>query len=290
MKTEIIVVDNKTFVLGLDELYREAVKYYERTELLNHAKTLAELLNLEPLNCPIEGYYYEEPELTEYFKLIRAIQEVPIENLDIVKKEESYKRLYQIVTSPIFGNDFDKGKLLPRSSNPFNVSLKKTFPNWNMQTITQEAYQLAGQSNDFSLVTLGVLTKDPIVITALRESLALYMAAVAAGIPEPVQYKYEWRVDSEIEKRAKLFVSEFNSLFNNELPLPCEKNAETYYYACKTEGLFGRCINLGNNNNPSNMQFYHWAIKFNSDYNLEACEFWDSKIVTTQEFREQHCE
>ena len=286
MKTEILVVDNNTFVLGLDELYREAMKSYERDELLKHAKNVANELNIEPIDCPIEGYYYEEPELTEYFKIMRSLQDLNRSECHSVLNTQSYLRLYEIVSSPIFGKPFDDLKLLPSATNQFNNALTELFPNWSIPEITEKAYDKVSNSDDFSLVALGVLTKDPVVVTALRESVALYMAVVAAGIPEPVQYKYEWRVDSEIQKRAIKFVNEFNSLFNNELPMPREENAKLFFDACNTESLFGRCIYIGKNSDLSNMKFYHWALKFDNNYNIIATDFWDDKIVTTEKYRE----
>ena len=282
MKTIKRVVDNRTFILGLDELYREAMKSYEREELLNHARKLAGVLDIKPMDCPVEGYYYEEPELTEYFKLMRALQEVSCSERKKVSESNSFLRLYEITTSALFGNDFDPKKLLPSASNPFNQALEQTYPNWTIPEIVSKAYDMVIDSNDYSLVSLGVLTQDPVVITALRESVALYMVAVAAGPPEIVEYEYIWDVETELEKRAESFIKAFNRLFNNELPFPEPINSEKYFLASNFNSLFGRCIYIGNNNNIADMKYYHWKLDCTDEGNFKATDFWDKSIVTTE--------
>jgi len=56
------VVDNRVFLLGLDQLYRERVKRHESTELLTCARAVAARLNVAPAAVPIEGYYTETKE------------------------------------------------------------------------------------------------------------------------------------------------------------------------------------------------------------------------------------
>jgi len=58
------VVDNRVFLLGLDQLYRERVKRHESTELLTCARAVAARLNVAPAAVPIEGYYTETKELS----------------------------------------------------------------------------------------------------------------------------------------------------------------------------------------------------------------------------------
>ena len=76
MLTQTRVVDNRVFLLGLDELYREKMKLHERGGLLNAARTTCGALGVEPQNGPVEGYYSEDEFLTEYFQRMRALQEV----------------------------------------------------------------------------------------------------------------------------------------------------------------------------------------------------------------------
>ena len=76
MSTERCIVDNRVFLLGLDELYREAMKQHERGELLSCARRVVATLHVAPTNVPAEGYYTEDQRLTEYFGLVRELQQV----------------------------------------------------------------------------------------------------------------------------------------------------------------------------------------------------------------------
>jgi hypothetical protein len=67
-RTETRVVDDRTFLLGLDELYRSAMKKHERDELLGCARTLSTALGIAPADVPVEGYYSEDEMLSEYFR------------------------------------------------------------------------------------------------------------------------------------------------------------------------------------------------------------------------------
>jgi len=63
---QICVVDDRVFLLGLDQLYREAMKWHERGELLTCARRVAATLGVSPADVPIEGYYGEDEDLAEY--------------------------------------------------------------------------------------------------------------------------------------------------------------------------------------------------------------------------------
>ena len=59
------VVDNRTFLLGLDYLYRTAMERHERHELLPCARRVAAALHVVPAALPAEGYYGDEADLAE---------------------------------------------------------------------------------------------------------------------------------------------------------------------------------------------------------------------------------
>jgi len=65
MVTNGYVVDNRVFLLGLDKLYRDAMKRHERGELLACARRVAAPLHETPADVPVEGYYAEDEQLTE---------------------------------------------------------------------------------------------------------------------------------------------------------------------------------------------------------------------------------
>jgi hypothetical protein len=97
------VVDDRVFVLGLDELYRDAMKGHERGELRGCAERLAARLGVPPADVPVEGYYGEDEALTAYFRSFRALQGVPKERRTEVSKTPDYERLFAVATSPIYG-------------------------------------------------------------------------------------------------------------------------------------------------------------------------------------------
>jgi hypothetical protein len=97
------IVDNRAFLFGLDYLYREAIKLHERDELLNCARNVAETLGVAPANVPIEGYYAEDQQLTEYFRLMRGLAREKDSRASEVDQLADFKRLEAVKSSPIFG-------------------------------------------------------------------------------------------------------------------------------------------------------------------------------------------
>ncbi|HQY89431.1 MAG TPA: hypothetical protein PK402_12335, partial [Tepidisphaeraceae bacterium] len=139
--TERRVVTNRVFLLGLDELYRAAMKKHERTELLQSAKEVSSALSLPPANVPIEGYYGEDAQLTEYFRIVRALQQVRKERESEVAKLQSFKRLKQITSSPIFGPTSETPYLFSAGKDPLTVALENTLPDdWSLENLTQLAF------------------------------------------------------------------------------------------------------------------------------------------------------
>jgi hypothetical protein len=47
------VVDNRVFLLGLDKLYRDAMKQHERGDLLRCARRVAQALHAAPADAPV---------------------------------------------------------------------------------------------------------------------------------------------------------------------------------------------------------------------------------------------
>lgn len=286
MKTQRRIVDNRVFLLGLDELYREAMKPHERNELRRCANETATALSVAPADVPIEGYYTEDEHLTAYFRLVRALQQVPKHREPEVRSLDAYKRLTRVTNSPIFGPPFDGDCLLTVGEDSLSVALKKTFPEWNIDNLTNTAYHCALDSDDFSLVALAALSRDSVVLAALRESVVLYAMAVggSAFIPDP---EYVWQVDEIVESRARRFVETFNELFDECLPQPNHTNAEAFWRACNEWKIVGRCVRIGFDDSVQPINHYHWAIDRNAKHELNVKDFWDTDIWTTQRYREE---
>jgi hypothetical protein len=285
MHCETRVVDNRVFLLGLDMMYRAAIKKHERDELLFAARATAETLSVAPADVPIEGYYGEDENLTEYFRTMRALQIVPKSRKPELASHDGYARLKQVTGSPIFGPLGDQDSILPAGDDCLAVALGETFPSWNIPTITDKAYQVAVSSDEFSLVALAALSRDPVVIAALRESVVLYAMLVGGCgfIEEP---RYVWQVDDEISSRAKRFVAQFNDLFSESLPTPDAQNAEAFWIEYTSSEVLGRCVRIGFDDSVQPVRQYHWAIDRDRQYQILVKDFWDTDIWTTARYRE----
>ncbi len=286
---EVHVVDNRVFLLGLDELYRRAMKGVEVLELLPCAREVALTLRVAPATGPVEGYYAEDPRLTEYFQVMRALQAQPNGRAAEVEKLRAYERLYDVMSSPLFGRPREEDMLLPTGQDALTEALEK-MPRSELSIpgVTARAEQAARTMDDYSLVGLAARIKDAVVLTALRESVVLYARVAyiglsAGGEPRPV---YEWCVAPELAKQANRFIRAFNTLCPTDWPLPeaVAKNARSFWSACDVMRIVGRCVRIGYDDTVSPIEHYHWALK-RPGAQLEVEEFWAPEIWTTERYR-----
>jgi len=283
-----VIVDDRVFVLGLDYLYREAMKTFEAERLLPCIEQLAQALSVIPEEIPIEGYYTESRALGQYFKTMRALQEVPRAREPQVKGLEAFETLLKILTSGLFGQPVYQGKLLPVGRDPLSKALwKHAGQNWSIPILLESAYQFADGIDDFSLVSLAARTRDPVILTALRESVVLYAEIVSFGIVEEPDHRYSWRVSPEIAERGNQFIRTFNELTESQLPVALAKNAETFALAFSKNEIIGRCVRIGDAG-AGQPPYYHWAIyttNWRAPCSLQVEDFWNSEIITTERYR-----
>jgi hypothetical protein len=288
-RADVHVVDNRVFLLGLDELYRRAMKRVESLELLACAREVALTLRVAPATGPVEGYYAEDARLTEYFQLMRALQAQPNGRAAEVEQLRAYERLYEVTSSPLFGRPRDEDKLLPTGQDALTQALETT-PRRHLTIpgVTARAEEAARAMDDYSLVGLAARTKDAVVLTALRESVVLYarvavLGMAPGGMPRQV---YEWHVDPELAKQADRFIRVFNTLCPTDRPLPeaAAKNARMFWGACDVMGIVGRCVRIGHDDTVRPTEHYHWALR-RPAAQLEVEEFWAPEIWTTERYR-----
>ena len=284
MEIERRVVNNYVFLLGLDNLYRDTIQQHERGELLDCARKVVSALQVMPTNDPVEGYYAEDAQLTEYFLNIRSLQQVTLSRTTEVATLPEFRRLLDIASSPIYGRPQQHNMLLPVGRDAFSQALIQAQPNWTVENLTSIAFTAACELDDYSLVGLAARVKNPVVLTALRESVVLY-AETEDYIEEPPPREYVWEVDDELAKQAKRFIDTFNSLFNEELPAPDSSQTERYWHANEDNEILGRCVRLGQDENQTPPKYYHWAICL-GDEGLRVQEFWQSEIWTTTRYRQ----
>jgi len=285
MFTERRVVENKVFLLGLDKLYRDAMKQHERGELLRCARRVAQELNAKPADVPVEGYYSEDKQLTEYFRLIRALQGMDERFAPAVSALPEFQRLRDVESAPLYGRPQYSGKLLPTGRDALSQALLDTSPKWTMKGLTAAAYSFARDTDEISLVGLAARVQDAVVLTAARESVVLraYLALGATGrAPRP---QYVWKVDKELAEAARRFIHTFNTLFGEELPPPEPAQAERYWHAHSKNEILGRCVQLGYDNTISPIRYYHWAICRADNGEFAVQEFWKPEVWTTMQYR-----
>jgi len=283
--TNVIEVDNRMFLLGLDELYRQAQKRFECQTLLPEARLVANRLNVRPAYIPIEGYYYESQDLTEYFRLIRALQGEREEQESKLNDVPEFQHLKEYFSSPIYGSPQRKGKLFPVGRDSLSQALRMTIPDWNVNRITQFAYQAALEYDDISIVGLAARIQDAVTLGALRESAVLYAEIETLGITETPQVK--WCVDAELGKVANRFINTFNRFVPGGLPQAIPDNVEKFYKGYSENEIIGRSVRIGTN--VDGTSHYHWAIAIEQisedERKLEVDDFWSDHIWTTEKYR-----
>jgi len=277
------VVDNRVFLLALDHLYRDAMKRQERVELLSCARQVASALAITPAAVPVEGYYGDDEQLTEYFRLMRTLQQVDQRRRSEVAGLPAFRRLEQVVSAPLYGRAQHEGRFLPVGRDALSQALLKTRPHWTIARVTAAALAAAQEDDDISLVGLAARVQDAVVLTALRESVVLYAEVVFLGIPP--QPEIIWQVDDDLAECAARFVKAFNALFGERLPAPVADEAHRYWDAYEHVKIVGRCVHLGDDDTDPPIRYYHWAICCGPNGQLTVHEFWHRDIWTTARYR-----
>jgi hypothetical protein len=283
MRTERRVVDNRVFLLGLDQLYRQAIKWHERLELFACAKRVTGALGVAPADVPIEGYYADDAQLTGYFRMMRALQDVDESRTSEVARLPEFRRLRDVTSAPLYGHPQQRGKLLPVGRDPLSQALIETQADWSVERLTAAAHTTAQKTDDISLVGLAARIRDPVVLAALRESVVVY-AEDAPGCPVLADRpQYVRKVEKDLAAQAKRFIRTFHELFGEELPPPDPTQAERYWHAHEDNEIYGRCVRLGSNDATEPMLHYHWAIYGPEESAVQ--EFWHAEVWTTDRYR-----
>jgi hypothetical protein len=193
-----------------------------------------------------------------------------------------FRRLLAVTSSPIYGDATNVGRLLPVARDSLWQALEDEWPDWSLNRLVNRAHHVALETGDCSLVGLALLSRDPVVVAALRESVVLYVGMRMGASLEPI-HRYFWRVDAVLAERAARFVATFNALFDEDLPAPVPDNGEEFFTAAKLSAIAGRCVCIGHTE-PPDLRYYHWAIA-SRDGVLSVEEFWHPELWSTQRYR-----
>lgn len=279
-------INNRNLVLAIDYLYREDMKRFEVGALLPAASKLVELLSLSLVDVPVEGYYTENEDLTKYFLKIKTLQNCTNEDQSRVVNEDSYKKLSKTMSSEIFGYGKKSGFFPQRLDSLYYALMDVPVNDWKVSTITEVAYELSEKNNDISLTGIAASLKDSVVLTALRESIALYGAVAAGCAMEPPEIRYEWNVDSKLEDSINQFIDRFNILTESSVKNANAQNVEYFYDAFEENKIAGRCIFIGLDDRKDPIENYHWAIKY-SQGDFIVDDFWSTDIWTTERYEKE---
>jgi hypothetical protein len=278
----VVTVDERFLLFALDRLYRKAMQAFERTTLLAAARRVASVLDIVESDEPVEGYYSTELALTEYFRLMRALQQVSESRETEVARLPEFQRLWSVASSPIYGSATRSEKLLPTGLDALSQALKHTEP-WTLERLLPAARMAALEGDDCSLVGLAARVEDAVALTALRESVVLYASVIKLGLPPPPTF--EWKVDSAFAAHANRFVDAFNALVPSALPTVAPENVDLFYDPhVRFWDVEGRCVRIGVDPFSIERRHYHWAICSAGDGELTVEEFWSTEIWTTERY------
>jgi len=304
------IVDNRVFLLGLDQHYRDAMKLFESVVLLPCATAVAQRLKTVPADVPIEGYYGDSPALTAYFRLMRALQELKADEGREAEGMGELGQILEIAASKLYGEpayERDGERfMLPAGRDPLSRAMLKFRlepENWNVPTLLEHACLAALEHDDFSLVGLAARAKDDVVLAALRESVVLYAEKVLLLGGMKDEPEYVWEVDEALASAANRFIELFNRLVASvnaglrqkhvttgefewhafePIPSAVAAHAAHFYHRAEDNEIGGRCVNIGRRVDTN--EYYHWAVR-GAASGWQVHEFWSPEMWTTERYR-----
>lgn len=274
-----IIVDDRTFVVGLSELFRQEMKAFEVATLLPLAEHACKVLDLSLPVVPVEGYYAESDELERFFRLVRAMQSADMCKVSPDAGVDAIKRLREVFTSPVMGRLEESDRVLPRTSSPFGEALR-ILADWSIMDLSRHAQQLV-RADDAGLVAVAAATGDPLALCVARESVALTADVMLAEVASP---KFVWAVSENVAGVAARFITALTETTGIMLPEPTATSSSLYGQTAQEADLLGRCILIGERSgNP--YPYYHWYIDSQEGQRMVK-DFWSSSIWTTDNLRQ----
>ncbi len=314
MKTQKLVIDDIQYFRALESEVRDGMKSFE-ISLLPVAEQAVKDSGFSVGTYPVEGYYHEKPELTQYFNCIRTLQGNYTTTIT-----PAIQHLHNVYTHPIFGlkqgmrtainqTDVYYPQLNPVTISPVvdpvtvatqRLAPPHKLPDWTTESIIQEAEKIP---KGICLVGLALLVDelhkekgkyDPVATCAARETTVLsamkWINITSVG-PET---KIDWRVSPKVEAYGKEVVNGYNDLITEYSMMVkrsqgsksaqrivrqmTPKNVES---VLKHAPDMRRCVNLCADDRVG---FYHWAIQ-EKNGRYHVVDFYAPQIVTTKEYQ-----
>ena len=275
----LVTVDDRLFMLGLTELFRGEMKHHETHTLLPLARTVCREISIDASDAPIEGYYDETPELREFFRRVRALQETPATVLLTPAADRALEQLRATINSSALGRVVNDGHLLARNTQALGEALRISL-HWSVDELVMKAASLV-RENDRDLVAVAATTGDALCLLAARESLALSGSREWAGQDDEPEYR--WEVSDDVVAIAMHFVGALRQATGIALPTPERSSAQRYGRAGASAELSGRCILLGRRIGSGDVH-YHWYVDTAGGAPVVR-DFWSDSVWSTQAVR-----
>lgn len=270
---------------------RGVMKDKETTYFLPVAKELLSksgIVEEELKEYPVEGYYYNTPELKLYQKIIRNIQHNN-EVYSRIKSCEELEILRNLCDNDIFGikdplkrennsplhRKHDILTLVMEDEKYFDHSLKRP---WTIPKIMESIGNWA--DNRVNLTELAYLTGDPLCLCCSAETNCNYrMVAWISGSCSSSYHlgdiMYVWEVSDAVEELGKRIINEYTKLLNaNTLKIPTLGN---HIYLSKTTNT-PRVSLLGYVDFTK--EYYHWI----ADENDLVRDEYNKNVITTESY------
>lgn len=274
-----VTVDDRLFTLGLTELFRGEMKRHETENLLPLAIAVCREIAIDPSDAPIEGYYDETPELREFFRRVRALQDTRATVVLTPVAGHALKRLSATLNSPALGHVVDDGHLLARNTQVLGEALRISL-RWSIDELVLKAASMV-RKDDCDLVAVAATTGDALCLLVARESLAL--SADMEWAEQDDEPEYRWAVSEAVAAVAMRFVGALRQSTGIALPTPDRSNALRYGRAGTGVDLAGRCILLGRRSGTGDV-YYHWYVDAAGGTPVVR-DFWSAAVWSTQAVR-----
>ncbi|NRF70235.1 hypothetical protein HLB44_24820 [Aquincola sp. S2] len=276
---KLVTVDDRLFTLGLTELFRGEMKHHETEKLLPLAISACRELAIDPSNAPIEGYYDETPELRDFFRRVRALQDTQANVSLTPAAAQALERLSATLNSPALGRVMDDGHLLARNSHALGEALRMSL-RWEIDELVLKARSLV-REDDRDLVAVAATTGDALCLLVARESLAL--SSDLEWAEQDDESDYRWAVSEAVAAVAMRFVDALRHSTGIALPSPERSSAPCFGRAGREVDLAGRCILLGQRGGAGDV-YYHWYVDVAGPAPVVR-DFWSASVWTTEAVR-----
>lgn len=283
MKQIIERIGNEEFFFALDNQVRKMMPKYEMGVLLPACKRILNKNRIPReslLSYPIEGYYYKNELLTEYFTILRNLQCNPsiFKRIEI---DDDVLLLKRVTGSVLFGKEDSKEieeSILPRRKDALTLAMKNEnffdefSPRpWDISKILVAARAEVKDVN--GLVDLAAIIGNSKCLLAGAETNAAYREICYVSGCFMGEIVYEWGVSASVEEAADSIISNYEQVTGMEIIKPSVFNISTLNYKMELP----RVSWLGTVR--ATRENYFWIM---NSFDNEVRDIYSTDIITTE--------